>query len=385
MQAVVTNTSVPEPHPAARLSVRQGGGTPIAEVSGPWVADVLAVPAVWRALQLTTETLPRQGTAQWDLHGLTRLDHTGAQWLWSLWGERWPDGLKVHPEHRALLERVARFSGQAPPRPGRGWHAAYLRMGQGVVSVGEHARAALRMLGQLALDTGRLLRHPARAPWRDISGHLYRIGATALPITALVGFLIGVVLAYLMSQQLRQFGADIFIVNILGIALVRELGPVLAAILIAGRSGSAITAQIGVMRVTEELDAMRVMGIAKGFRLVLPRVMAMAVAMPLLAVWTTLAALLGGMLAADLAMGLSPGYFFSALPKTVDIANLGLAVAKSAVFGVLIALIGCHYGLRVQPNTQSLGQGTTASVVTSITAVILVDALFAVLFKGVGV
>ena len=116
----------------------------------------------------------------------------------------------------------------------------------------------------------------------------------------------------------------------------------------------------------------------------LPRVIAMAVAMPLLAVWTTLAALLGGMLAADLAMGLSPAYFFSALPKTVEIANLWLAVAKSAVFGVLIALIACHYGLRVKPNTQSLGEGTTASVVTSITAVILMDALFAVLFKGVG-
>jgi phospholipid/cholesterol/gamma-HCH transport system permease protein len=211
------------------------------------------------------------------------------------------------------------------------------------------------------------------------------VGATALPITALVGFLIGVVLAYLMSQQLRQFGADTFIVNILGIALIRELGPVLAAILIAGRSGSAITAQIGVMRVTEELDAMRVMGIAKGFRLVLPRAIAMAIAMPLLTVWTTLAALLGGMLASDLAMGVTPAYFFEALPKAVQVSNLALAVGKSVVFGLLIAVIGCHYGLRVKPNTESLGQGTTASVVTSITMVILVDALFAVVFKNIGI
>jgi phospholipid/cholesterol/gamma-HCH transport system permease protein len=111
---------------------------------------------------------------------------------------------------------------------------------------------------------------------------------------------------------------------------------------------------------------------------------AMALAMPLLSVWTTLAALLGGMLAADLAMGLTPAYFITALPKTVQISNLWLALVKSTVFGVLIALIGCHYGLRVKPNTESLGQGTTASVVTSITVVILVDALFAVLFKGVG-
>jgi phospholipid/cholesterol/gamma-HCH transport system permease protein len=200
-----------------------------------------------------------------------------------------------------------------------------------------------------------------------------------------VGFLIGVVLAYLMAQQLRQFGADAFIVDILGISLIRELGPVLAAILIAGRSGSAITAQIGVMRVTEELDAMKVMGIPQGFRLVLPRAISMAVAMPLLSVWTTLAALSGGILAADIVLGLTPGYFVTALAKVVLVSNLWLAVGKSVVFGLLIALIGCHYGLRIKPNTQSLGEGTTASVVTSITVVLLVDALFAVVFKDVGI
>jgi len=140
-----------------------------------------------------------------------------------------------------------------------------------------------------------------------------------------------------------------------------------------------------VMRVTEELDAMRVMGIAHGFRLVLPRAMAMAVAMPLISVWTTLAALLGGMLAADLTIGVTPAFFVEMLPKVTQVSNLTLAVGKSVVFGVLIALIGCHYGLRVKPNTESLGHGTTASVVTSITVVILVDALFAVVFKNVGI
>ncbi len=159
----------------------------------------------------------------------------------------------------------------------------------------------------------------------------------------------------------------------------------LAAVLIAGRSGSAITAQIGVMRVTEELDAMRVMGIPHGFRLVMPRALALAVVMPLISVWTTLMALAGGMLAADLALGITPGFFLNALPKAVDVANLTLALSKSVVFGVLIALIGCHFGLRVKPNTESLGEGTTASVVTSITVVILVDALFAVVFKNVGI
>jgi phospholipid/cholesterol/gamma-HCH transport system permease protein len=126
------------------------------------------------------------------------------------------------------------------------------------------------------------------------------------------------------------------------------------------------------------------MGIAKGYRLVLPRAIAMSIAMPLLAVWTTLAALAGGMLASDLAMGVTPAYFFATLPRAVEVSNLNLALGKSVVFGLLIALIGCHFGLRVKPNTESLGQGTTASVVTSITMVILVDALFAVLFKDIG-
>jgi len=210
------------------------------------------------------------------------------------------------------------------------------------------------------------------------------MGTTALPITALVGMLIGVVLAYLTSNQLRNYGAESFIVNILGLSLIRELGPVLAAVLVAGRSGSAITAQIGVMRVTEELDAMRVMGIPHGFRLVMPRVLALAIAMPLISIWTSIAALVGGMLAADSTLNISPVFFLQQLPRAVPFSNIVLAVAKSAVFGVLIALIACHYGMRVKPNTESLGRGTTASVVTSITMVILVDALFAVLFRGIG-
>ena len=158
----------------------------------------------------------------------------------------------------------------------------------------------------------------------------------------------------------------------------------LGAILVAGRSGSAITAQIGVMRVTEELDAMRVMGIAHGFRLVLPRALALGLAMPLIALWTTRAALAGGMLAADLTMGISAAYFLQVLPAAVQVSNLWLAMAKSVVFGVFIALIGCHWGLRVKPNTQSLGEGTTASVVSAITMVIIVDAVFAVAFRSVG-
>ena len=360
-------------------------------VQGAWTAADLTAKTAWDTLTAQLRdlkgNLPASGrdAAGWNLENIQKFDYLGAQVLWNHWGRAWPAQLQIEPSQRALLENVASFTVNPPKARKAAWTEPLAILGNRVLGLGDHLKGLVRLVGQLLIDLIRLVRHPQEGPWRDLSGHLYHIGATALPITALVGFLIGVVLAYLISQQLRQFGADAFIVNILGISLIRELGPVLAAILIAGRSGSAITAQIGVMRVTEELDAMRVMGIPRGFRLVMPRALALAVVMPLISVWTTLAALLGGMLAATAAMGITPAFFINALPAAVDVANLVLATCKSVVFGLLIALIGCHFGLRVKPNTESLGQGTTASVVTSITVVILVDALFAVLFKNVGI
>jgi phospholipid/cholesterol/gamma-HCH transport system permease protein len=365
-----------------RLDSPQGG---LLRLTGRWTVSRLVQPQVWGPLMQQFAELGSALTMTWDLRDLQRLDHIGAQLLWNHWGRRWPQTLLATKAQRDVLERVARFSTARPQRPRTTLWQHFTAFGALVWRVVDHCVDMTRLLGQLLLDIVRLVRAPREGPWRDVTGHIYHIGSTALPITALVGFLIGLVLAYLTSQQLKQFGADAFIVNILGLSLIRELGPMLAAILVAGRSGSAITAQIGVMRVTEELDAMRVMGIPLGFRLVMPRAFALALVMPLIAVWTTLAALGGGMLAADLSMGLSPTFFLNNLPRAVQVANLTLAMCKSVVFGFLIALIGCHYGLRVKPNTASLGQGTTASVVTSITVVILVDALFAVVFKNAGI
>lgn len=349
---------------------------------GEWTAAQFARPRVFRNLMAR---LPKAGPqVAWDLRDAGQLDHVGAQALWDHWGQQWPEQLELLPTQQAILQRVAQFTGREPRRPRPTWWELYLDFGAGLLRLLGQLRSFVTLAGQLTLDLLRLLRAPHEGPWRDFSGHLYRIGATSLPITALVGFLIGVVLAYLTALQLRRFGADAFIVDILGIALVRELGPMLAAILIAGRSGSAITAEIGVMRVTDELDAMRVMGISHSYRLVLPRALALAIAMPLISAWTTASGLIGGMIAADLSLDISPSYFMHALPHAVDVRNLILASVKAVFFGVLIAMIGCHFGLRVKPNTQSLGQGTTASVVTAITVVILVDALFAVLYKDYG-
>lgn len=354
------------------------------QVIGHWTASALASDPDakgWR------RGLPaaRPEASAWNLQGLQALDHVGAQMLWELWGQRWPSQLEIDEDHRSLIQRVAALSEAPTPIAPLTFKKRYLALGGAVMAFLDQLLSFVGLLGQLLLDLLKLARAPQKGPWRDVSGHLYHFGATALPITALVGFLIGVVLAYLSAQQLKQFGADAFIVNLLGVSLVRELGPMLAAILIAGRSGSAITAQIGVMRVNEELDAMRVMGIPHGFRLVMPRAVALAIAMPLISVWTTVMALLGGMLASDIALGITPQFFINALPAAVDVANLFLAMGKTVVFGILIALVACHFGLRIEPNTESLGKGTTASVVTSITVVILVDALFAIAFRDIGV
>ena len=368
---------------APRVVVDRTSGGAQVQLLGLWTAAQITAPGIWA--QLAAGLQQAGPDAAWDLSHLQRMDHLGAQMLWNHWGRALPEQLKAGEDQRAVLERVARFSIAAPPRRPPTMAERLLRLGEGIFLLGDHVRDLVALIGQLLLDLLRLARAPRDGPWRDITGNLYQIGATALPITAMVGFLIGVVLAYLTAQQLRLFGAEVFIVNILGLSLIRELGPVLAALLIAGRSGSAITAQIGVMRVTEELDAMRVMGIAPGFRLVMPRAIALAIAMPLISLWTTLAALIGGMLSADLVLGITPAYFITNLPAAVQVSNLSLAMGKSVVFGTLIALVGCHFGLRVKPNTESLGRGTTASVVTSITVVILIDALFAVVFKNIGI
>lgn len=355
---------------------------PPAILLGPWTAEALARPRVVGMLDARLQAVPTD--AAWDLRGVERLDHVGAQLLWEWWGRQWPPQVALWPEQRAVFDRVSRWTTPASPPTTAPRGVLFLALGAWLLNVAHHLHRFVVLVGELALNLLALARSPGRGPWRDLSGHLFVMGMTALPITALVGFLIGVVLAYLTAQQLRPFGADAYIVNILGLALVRELGPLLAAVLIAGRSGSAITAQIGAMRVTEELDAMRVLGISPGWRLVMPRALALALALPLLATWTTLCALAGGMLAADLSLGISPSYVFQALPAAVPAANLWLSLAKSVVFGLLVALVGCHCGLGVLPDTRSLGRSTTTSVVVTITGVILVDALFAILFQEVG-
>jgi phospholipid/cholesterol/gamma-HCH transport system permease protein len=358
-------------------------GQPVAvRLSGRWHLQALA--ARQREIAADLDRLvARHPQAGWDLRELARLDSLGAVLLWRAWGRRLPARIDLRPEQDALFARLAAAAatrGETAGPPGD-QTASEESEARRVMS---HAVDLVALTGQCVLDLARVAVRPSRLPWRDLSAAVFRTGAQALPITALVGFLVGVVFCYLSGRQLQQFGADVFIVNLLGITVVRELGPMLAAILVAGRSGSAITAQIGVMRLNQELDAMTVLGIAHGLRLVLPRVLALAIVVPLLVAWTSVATLAGGILTAQVELGLSAGQFIERLRVTLPLLNVGIGLLKGVVFGVLVAIVACHFGLRTRPDTASLGRSVTASVVISITVVILADAVFAVAFSGMG-
>jgi phospholipid/cholesterol/gamma-HCH transport system permease protein len=369
------------------LEVAAGSQGKVVRLSGQWTALALARDRARRGgAVLKLRALATEKVSQWDLSHVARMDHVGGQALWRVWGRRMPAELvALNDTQREIFDRIALLdAARDNPEPVLRLDP-FTRLGLTIFSFFEHLYGGIAMFGRVVIDLLLVARNPKVIPWTEISANVYNAGARAMPITALVGFLIGIVLSYLSAQQLRQFGANQFIVNLLGLAIIRELGPVLAAILVAGRSGSAITAQIGVMRVTEELDAMRVMGIPHGLRLILPRVLALAVAMPLLVMWTNIIALTGGAVAAKIVLGIDMSFFARALPGAVPIANLWFGLGKGVAFGMLIAIVGCHFGFRIKANSQSLGEGTTASVVTSITVVILADAVFAILFQNVGI
>lgn len=359
--------------PSLKLDQRQ------AQLSGEWT-----LAAMLPRLEPLRSAFPAADQSlRWDLRGVSRLDSAGAAFIWHAWGRRWPAELQIESHVRHILERAAQAQEDTPePKPPRGSPAVIL--GNFIFWLARNFGALIALYGQLLLDLIYLARRPREIPWKEFSANLYKSGAQALPVAALVGFLIGVTISYLSALQLKAFGADLFIVNILGVSIIRELGPVLVAVLVAGRSGSAMTAQIGVMRVTEEIDALSVMGISRTIRIVLPKVMALSFAMPLLVLWTSAVALAGGMVAAFLQLDLSFGYFIDTLPRAVPVSNLVIGLTKGVVFGFMIALIACHFGLRVRPNTESLSSNTTTAVVAAITTVIIVDALFAILTKDIG-
>jgi phospholipid/cholesterol/gamma-HCH transport system permease protein len=373
------------PSPDAALEILHVADDPVpvrARASGAWTFSGLKEQREQLARRL--DELRRQPAERvsWDLAGLAELDDAGAVWLArALHGAK---HVEVAPRYREMLRQVSegmlvqREPAAFDPLAGVVW------AGQTTLHALVHLRDGVGLLGQLALDIAGALRRPREFPLREFSAGIFRAGVTALPVTMLVGFLVGIVLTYLSALQLKRYGADLLVINIVGVGVVRELGPMLASIIAAGRSGSAITAQLGVMRVTEEVEALSVMGISVTTRLVLPRVLALALALPLVTFCTDIAALAGAMLVTKFTLGITPGAFLQALPQAVEVMNFWIGIGKSVAFGFAVAFVACHYGLRVLPNTDSLAVGVTRSVVAAITCVIILDAVFAVLLRNVG-
>ena len=374
----------PEPSldlPPSLSDVGQENGQPCIRLAGNWNLHGLAITP---DLQQKISVNAVNKTLLWDMRSIDVLDSAAALIIWQAWGGQMPALIQIKPEHQRLFDRwQAQTVPVAEPKTPL-FSLLFNSLQNFIWGFWGQLLDLVALMGQLVLDLGYLLSHPRDIPKAEISITIYDAGVRALGITALVGFLIGIVLSYLSALQLKTFGAEIYIIDILGLSIIRELGPLLAAILVAGRSGSSMTAQIGIMRVTEELDALSAMGISHSLRLILPKVTALTIVMPLLSAWTSVAALIGGMFSAQNTLDISYQQFLVKLPDVVPLLNVFIGLGKSAVFGLMIALIACHFGFRIKPNTESLGSETTNSVVASITVVIMIDAIFAILFMGVG-
>jgi phospholipid/cholesterol/gamma-HCH transport system permease protein len=321
--------------------------------------------------------------------GLAALDTAGALVLYRLTQALERVGaevaqLELSPPHARLLDLVrARIGPPVAPAPGEpGWLA---RLGRGSWDHLVEGWELLAFIGEIALALGRTLMAPGRVRWRALLATLETAGVDAVPIVALLAFLIGVVIAYQGGVQLRFYGANVYVVELVTVTVVRELAPMMTAIIAAGRTGSAFTAQIGTMKVTEEVDALRTIGIDPIELLVLPKVFGLAVALPLLTVLADAMGVVGGMVMAAAMLDVRPGEFLDRVPQAVSLTSVLTGIVKAPVFAAIIAVVGCFQGLRVSGGADSVGRQTTVSVVQAIFLIIVVDAAFSVLFSWLGI
>jgi len=356
-------------------------------VGGSWIIAQAA------ALDRELIELPQPvGSLIADLGRLTHLDTAGA-WLLHRTMLHWREcALKVdleglRPEFGLLLdevERSYRLCAVKPPQR-NSLLRAIERLGQGTLDTLATSRDFIAFFGAAIVTFARTLPRPRR--WRVTSTvhHMEEAGFDALPIVGLISFLIGIVLAYQGAAQLRQFGAQIFVADLVSIAVLREFGIVLTAIIVAGRSGSAFTAQLGSMKVREEIDALQTLGLDPMEVLVLPRMLALIITLPLLTFFADLAGLFGGGLMSWVALEVPPVQFLDRLRAAVGVGSFWVGIGKAPVFAMLIALVGCFEGFAVGGSAESVGRHTTRSVVESIFLVIVVDALFSIFFDLAGV
>lgn len=357
--------------------VREGNDS--ISLIGDW--DLLTRNARRRQLFRELSQLKAPGDYRWNLREIAALDSGGAMLLWHIWGRQWPQELVCREEHRGWFERLqqmpsATVDSERPP-----WSERYAAR---VAAVANTIGGMLLLAGQLMLDLGYCARHPRVTPWREISANIYRVGATSMPLLGFMGLAIGMVATIQIGLTLGQFGAEQMIVGLVALAVLRELGALISSLIMAGRSGSAMTAGIGAMHITGEIDALRAFGASPTQRLVLPRVLGMVLAMPLLVIWTDFTALVGAAFMSELYLGVSWQLFLVRLPQAVQMINVWIGLVTGVVFGMLIAFVATYFGLTAKPNTESLSHNTTRSVVTSLSLILVIDAISGALLINVG-
>lgn len=289
------------------------------------------------------------------------------------------------PAQARVIERVWRLRAFGQPLPRRKRLGTLAQLGRAAFDVARLLRGHLNFLGTTAAAFGTLLRHPRRLRLRELAVQFEQVAINAIPVVALVTLLIGVVVAYLLGLQAEKYGANIFVVDGVGIGAAREFAPIIVAVIVAGRSGAAFTAQLGAMRLAEEIDAIRTLGLDAHQVLVVPRVLALMIGLPLLVFVGDVMAILGAMWIAGPMLDITPATFLARLHEALQPKHVLVGLAKAPVFAFFIALIGTRMGMTVGRDTRAVGAATTSTVVQSIVAVILLDAGFAVLFQRLGI
>ena len=321
-----------------------------------------------------------------DLSRVERMDTVGAWLVYRTVRDRKAKVVGASKDEQALLDEVAEYDKPAkvhPEGPG-GARKVLIELGEWVVETGHTLVGLLGFFGATLIAFANVIRRPRRFRFNAVAQRFDVVGVRALGIIGLMSFLIGIVIGQQGAVQLEQFGAEIYTINLIGRITVRELGVLMTAIMVAGRSGSAFAAQIGTMQITEEIDAMRTIGVSPIEALVLPRMIASVVMMPLLGFWAIISALFGGGLFIWLDLGIPPLTYIQRLQETIPMTDMWIAMIKAPVFGFIIALAGCFQGMLVEGDSEQVGQRTTTAVVQSIFLVIVLDAVFAVFFSSIG-
>ncbi len=321
-----------------------------------------------------------------DLSKVSRMDTVGAWLVYRTVRDRKAKVVGASEATRSLLDQVAEADKPVRVRPEeRGSFVRVLReIGEWMADVGDTLLGLLGFFGATLVGFANLARRPKRFRVNAVVQRFDVVGVRALGIIGLMSFLIGIVIAQQGAVQLQQFGAEVYTINLIGRITVRELGTLMTAIMVAGRSGSAFAAQLGTMKITEEIDAMRTIGVSPIEALVIPRLIAAVVMMPLLAFWAMLTALFGGGIFVWLDLGIPPLTYIQRLQEVIPITDLWIGLIKAPVFGFIIALAGCFQGMLVEGNSEEVGQRTTTAVVQSIFLVIVLDSVFAVFFSSIG-